>query len=540
MKATITFSNGEIQARHEIHGSAIIGRSSKNQIRLTDPAASGKHCAIFFDENRGFIVRDLCSSNGTFVNGKRIGDDTILADGDVIRLGETKCVFSWEEPVGSFDEFRHSDNLETHIQSQVAPGAQANFLPEAQILDEKHLRTDYEKLRVTYELQRDIGLEMNIDKILKKILSRTYEFLKYDRGVILLVNERGNLQPRVFKGRTREEKPFLSKTLIHRIQMEKKGVLSLDAFLDTRFKDSESLMAHGIRSTMGVPVVYRDEMLGAIIVDSSTLANAYSEKDLHLLSNIADRSAQIIKISQMAKKIEKDAITRERFQRLLSPNLAELVVSGKLEVKKGGQSVVASVLFADIRGFTAMSENMKAGDVLKMLNSFFEVMVECVFRHQGTVDKFLGDGMMVIWGAPVLLKSHAGRAVKAALDMRNRLKDLNLVRLSRGERPLEIGIGINTGELVAGYLGSSRTMSYSVIGDTVNTASRLCSAAKPGQIVISETTRRCVANFAEVVELTPIKAKGKQDPVTAYNVLGLKPFHGDSVSRSTPEEPAIS
>ncbi len=524
MKATITLDSGDTQTRHEIHGSAMLGRSSKNQIRLSDPAASGNHCAIFFDEHRGFIIRDLQSSNGTFVNGKRIEDDTILADGDLILLGGTKCVFSREEPVENSDEPRHAKNLETHIQSQVAPGAQANFLPEEQILDEKHLRTDYEKLRVTYELQRDIGLEMNIDRILKKILSRTYEFLKYDRGAILLVNEQGNLQPRVFKVKTKGEKPVLSKTLLRHIQKEKKGVLSLDAFMDNRFKTSESLMIHGIRSTMGVPLVYREEFLGAIIIDSSTSTNAYTEKDLHLLNNIAGRSAQLVKISQMAKKIEKDAAARERFQRLLSPNLAELVVSGKLEVEKGGQGVVATVLFADIRGFTSMSENMEAGEVLKMLNSFFEVMVECVFRHQGTVDKFLGDGMMAFWGAPLPLKSHAARAVKAALDMRIRLKDFNLARLSKGEPPLEIGIGINTGELVAGYLGSTRTMSYSVIGDTVNTASRLCSAAKPGQIVISDSTRRCVANLADVVELPPIKAKGKQEPVTAFNVARLKPL----------------
>jgi adenylate cyclase len=228
----------------------------------------------------------------------------------------------------------------------------------------------------------------------------------------------------------------------------------------------------------------------------------------------------------MAKKIEKDAVTREKFQRLLSPNLAEMVVSGKLEVKKGGQSVNATVLFADIRGFTAMSENMEAKEVLKMLNSFFEVMVESVFRHRGTVDKFMGDGMMAVWGAPLPVKNHAARAVKAALDMRNSLKDFNRARGAKGEHPLQIGIGINTGKLMAGYMGSTRTMSYSVIGDTVNTASRLCSAAGPDQIVVSDSTGRHVEKIADLVELPPIKAKGKQEPVAAFSVAGLKTEKG--------------
>jgi adenylate cyclase len=224
----------------------------------------------------------------------------------------------------------------------------------------------------------------------------------------------------------------------------------------------------------------------------------------------------------MAKKIEKDAITRERFSRLLSPDLAEMVVNGQLSVQKGGETRVATVLFADIRGFTSMSENMAAADVLEMLNEYFEIMVQIAFNHEGTVDKFVGDEIMVIWGAPVSHEDDHARAVRAAVDMQKALGEFNRIREKEGANPIYIGIGINTGELVAGYIGSSKTMSYSVIGDTVNTGARLCSAAKPGQVVISEHTFARLDDEFDCVQLEDIKAKGKSKPLKVFNVLGYR------------------
>lgn len=218
------------------------------------------------------------------------------------------------------------------------------------------------------------------------------------------------------------------------------------------------------------------------------------------------------------KKLEKDAATRERFQRLLSPNLAEMVVSGELDVKKGGEDRNATVLFVDIRGFTTLSENNRASEVLKILNEYYEIIVDVVFKREGTVDKFMGDEMMVIWGAPLKNDDDPLRAVKSAVDIQQSLIRFN----ESGKRPewpeIKVGIGISTGRLMAGYIGSSRTMSYSVIGDTVNTASRICSVAEPGQILISENTWKNVSETVRATKLEPIKVKGKLEPVTVYAV----------------------
>ncbi len=221
-----------------------------------------------------------------------------------------------------------------------------------------------------------------------------------------------------------------------------------------------------------------------------------------------------------AEKMERDAATREKFSRLLSPDLAEMVVNGELKVEKGGVNRVATVMFVDIRGFTTLSSNTKAADILQLLNDYYETLVDIVFHHEGTVDKFMGDGMMVIWGAPVNHPDDPARAVQAGLDMLKALEEFNFDRISRGGSAIEVGIGINTGDVVAGYIGSNRTMSYSVIGDAVNIASRLCSAAGPRQVLISEYTHHIVQNQFAVTPIPPVHAKGKAHTIKAYTVTG--------------------
>jgi adenylate cyclase len=510
-----------------------LGRLPQNRIQVLDRIVSKEHAVIFIDKERGFVFRDLGSLNGSYVNKQRVEHEVALQDGDEIQLGNTRCMFLSETASSTVAQQVvdvSEGELESHIRSKLAP-TQDHFMPEGEVSDEKVLRADYEKLRMTYELQREIGLELSLDQILQKILDATFRFLNCDRGVVLMTGETGEMRPRAFKARKDEESITISSTLVSQVQKDKAGILSSDAQMDNRFKQAKSIIMQGIRSSMAVPILHIDELLGIIIVDSSVAVNAYSEKDLALFSNIASQTAQFIRNADMAKKIEEDAVARERFQRLLSPDLAELVVSGELKVEKGGENKIASVLFADIRGFTAMSENMEASEVLQMLNEYFEVMVEISFKHEGTVDKFVGDEIMVLWGAPVVHEDDPARAVRAGLDMQAALVEFNRHRESEGQEPIQIGIGINSGKLVAGYIGSTRTMSYSVIGDTVNTAARLCSAAKPGQVIISEDTYAHVKDDFDFQDLEAVRAKGKSKPLEIFQVLGVKSTTGDDHTR---------
>jgi adenylate cyclase len=168
----------------------------------------------------------------------------------------------------------------------------------------------------------------------------------------------------------------------------------------------------------------------------------------------------LISNTLLAHKVEKEMLTRERFSRLLSPNVAEQVISGKLDIKKGGIRVpVATVFNSDLRGFTRMSESTTAEKMVELLNEYFELMVETIFKFEGTLDKFMGDGIMAFWGAPAYHADDAVRSVQCAIEQLDVLDQLNSHRVSVGEPPLAAGIGIHTGALISGYVGSSKSLS---------------------------------------------------------------------------------
>jgi adenylate cyclase len=182
------------------------------------------------------------------------------------------------------------------------------------------------------------------------------------------------------------------------------------------------------------------------------------------------------------------------------------------------------VFNSDIRGFTAMSENTRPEELVEMLNEYFELMVEQIFKYEGTLDKFMGDGIMALWGAPVVHPDDAMRSVQCALEMGEVLGQFNRSRIAKDQAPLAVGIGIHTGPLVAGYVGSSKALSYTVIGDVANTSARLCAVALAGQIVISEDTMAALGGRFELEELQPAKVKGKEKPLRIFNVLRARPI----------------
>ncbi len=316
---------------------------------------------------------------------------------------------------------------------------------------------------------------------------------------------------------------MLSTTIIEEVLRDKAAVLSSDASVDSRFSGAHSIIMQGIRSSMAVPLLHGGEVFGIMLLDSQIAANAFTEKDLQLFQNVANQAAIAIQNSLYAQKLEQEAVTRERFQRLLSPAIAELVISGKVEVKKGGELRETTVLFSDIRGFTAMSETIPAQEVVDMLNDYFELMVEIIFDNEGTLDKFVGDEIMALFGAPVAHGDDPIRAVRTAMTMLDCLEnEFNTARRAAGKPELHIGIGINTGEVVAGYLGSSKALEYTVIGDTVNTGARLCSVAKAGQCIISEHVYARVKDHFEVEVLPPQQVKGKARALKIFNVIGTR------------------
>lgn len=504
---------------HELGEYNTIGRHPSNDLQVLDQIVSKEHAVVYSREGR-FFFRDLGSLNGSYMNNQRISE-VQLSNRDTVVLGSTRLMYVEGEEAPAVQ--MHQEGTESHIRTEMEMPKTERFLPEEQIADVSVLRSDYERLRIAYELQDSIGAELNVDVLLQKIIDSAFNFLMADRGAILLFAEDGQLRPRVTKTMAGEDDSeiALSTTIINSCISDKKGVISSDAMMDSRFKSSKSIMMQGIRSSMAVPIIHKNDLLGMMYLDSKIATGAFSEKDLKIFTAIAQQAGALLDNIRQARSLEREALTREKFSRLLSPNLVDELVSGNLEVIKGGQHRPITILFADIRGFTSLTERSDATQIVEMLNEYFERMVEIIFSTMGTLDKFIGDEIMVLWGAPVPQEDHALRAVRTAWTMQRALDSYNEERQEKGQRPIKVGIGICSGECVVGYMGSTRKMEYTAIGDVVNTASRLCDLAAPMEVVVAASTYQAVRSHVQVEELAPTQVKGKAEPLQIFRVVGV-------------------
>jgi adenylate cyclase len=334
---------------YELGAVTTIGRHPDNMVQILDRIVSKEHARIIKQPNGSFLYRDLGSLNGSFMGGDRVSEH-VLVEGDELVLGSTQLVFQDEkasEAVLQRVTIQPAAANETLIRQRLqAPATSREFQPEKEIKDLEVLRRDYEKLRLAHELGRSIGLEVDIDILLDKIIMKAFELMPADRGVILLM-ENGVPTPKVAKTRDgRTEQIVLSRSILNEVVTQKTAVLSADASVDSRFSGSHSIILQGIRSTMTVPLAHHDELLGVMHMDSMVATNAFGDKDLQLFAGIASQAAVAIHNTLLARKIEHEAKTRAQFQRLLSPNLVEQVVAGKLQLEKGGlmQEVTLALL----------------------------------------------------------------------------------------------------------------------------------------------------------------------------------------------------
>jgi class 3 adenylate cyclase/putative methionine-R-sulfoxide reductase with GAF domain len=268
-----------------------------------------------------------------------------------------------------------------------------------------------------------------------------------------------------------------------------------------------------IQSAICTPIVVSDDAMGVFGVINSNAAGGFSKVDKNLLKAIANQSD-----SAVFEDMEKNQI-KNVFQRYVSPEvIAEILEDPEKNYMRTDKREM-TVLFSDLRGFTSMSEKLTPEQVVDILNQHFEAMSDIILKNRGTLDKFVGDEIMALFGAPVYTESHALKAIKTALEMQKAQGELSRKFKKTYGIDVDIGIGINTGEMVLGNIGCRQRTDYTVIGDAVNTAARLCGAAAGGQVLITEKTYAEVKKLVKVEELEPIVAKGKSKPVQIYNVL---------------------
>ena len=241
-----------------------------------------------------------------------------------------------------------------------------------------------------------------------------------------------------------------------------------------------------------------------LTASQETIVNVSAAPRIDINGNAEGLVIAIEDISDVSK-------VKNTFKRYVSKQVVDNLLEDETKLNLGGEEREVTILFTDIRGFTSMSEDMA-------LNEYFSEMIDIVFEHNGTLDKIIGDELMVVFGAPLAADDDTERALNTAVEMQNKIKELNDIRKQRGEDPVLVGAGINKGFVVSGNIGSRDMMDYTVIGDTVNLGSRLCSAAGPGEIIVSKEVIKNQEDKFLFKELDPILVKGKKDKIKIFKV----------------------
>jgi adenylate cyclase len=219
----------------------------------------------------------------------------------------------------------------------------------------------------------------------------------------------------------------------------------------------------------------------------------------------------------LSETLRTKALTLSNFERYFAPDLAAAIAGERAEVQLGGDKRRVTILFSDMRGFSTFSEKMLPEALVTLLNRYFSEMVDIVFEHGGTLHKFIGDAIMASWGAPLAHPDDADRALRAAVEMQRELLEMN-ARRGPDDPLVEVGIGINQGDVFAGNIGSYRRLEYTVIGDPVNVASRLCSSAGRREIIISNSVYEALQDKPKVTALEPVRLRGREEHTAAYRV----------------------
>jgi adenylate cyclase len=525
------------QAYTFTEGEVLIGRSPDCQIVLKDFGISRTHAKLAVDEEGGVTIADLKSKNGTQVNGVPVMEAP-LKDGDRILLGKFQLTFSKTlEGKVVLDEAKPlSEEAGTIIRSVgelsklLSDTGQAAALAEKKAAPDAHVQ-DVEKanriLKVLTKVAETLIAVRPVEEVLQQVMDIVFDHIPADRGFLMLREDvTDKLTPMVVKHRNSssatEGKISISKTIADRVTKDRVSILTSDALVDPRFGAGDSIRFHGIRSAMCAPLWNKEQVIGIIHVDSPMLTNCFTLNDLDLLTALANYAAVAVERARLNQKIVAEEKKRERLGRFLSPQVTAriLATSESQGVALGvPEAKEVSVLFADIVGFTTMSEKMSPAAVSLLLNDYFSRMTDIIFKYEGTLDKYIGDAIMAVWGAPLDMADHEVRSIKAALEMRDALESFNA---DRKEGPtIRIRIGINSGKAVAGELGGINKKEYTVLGDTVNIASRLeSSVAKPMTVVIGENTYNAVKEQFQCRSMGPATLKGKERTVEVYEVLG--------------------
>ena len=503
-----------------------MGRSPESDILFEEDTQVSREHAKIVREGEQYYVIDLQSRNGVSVNNQRVSNRVLLRDGDLVTLGQTTMRFSCgaAPPRAPTQPTSSSIAAPTENKTIIAELSADQDFFAVKNAGVAELQKAADNLKIIYHVSEALAGNLDLNRVLNDVLDKIFEVVKADRGVIFLLDPKdGKLIRSAQKARgqkTTGEIP-VSHTILNHVLKNQTAVLTTDAMKDDRFAEGQSILMQNIQSAACVPLICRKKVVGVLQVESTQRVQAFARDDLALLTGIGGQAAIAIENAGLLRKAEEEAEIRTNLQRYLAPQIAQQVIEKKINLTLGGVQQRITILFSDMRGFTKMTEEVGATEIVRTLNEYFERMVQVIFRNMGTLDKFVGDAIMALWGVPLGSPDDAYHAVRAAVEMQRELFMLNLWRRQTGQRPLYMGIGLNTGDAVVGNMGASNMMQYTAMGGAVNHASRIESKTTASQILISTTTRAEVERLVRVREMPSVELKGIKGVVSVWSVTGL-------------------
>ncbi len=547
-----------------------IGRSKENDIVLNDRRASRKHAQIAGDA-QGFRIIDGCFENGVltrsvnhlFVNGAQTLEKDLVS-GDIVVIGESRLDYSIEEGtdvpqpampqlsdtittmdraadktvVAQLEVLDYDDKPLGHTQVEISAneiiGRQSHLSMETAVEatpeEIRDLRRKAKILELLYEMSKSLGTVFDLKEIFERATDLIFRGTPADRVVALIADETqdgtilsNNLVPIGIKTRNEKldkltEKLTISRTITQKVMRNKVALLSQDARTDKQFSGADSIVSQGVRSTICAPLITESNVHGVLYADRLDPFAAFSADDLELISAVAAQTAVTVETVKAHRRLAREEVARANYSRFMPEYVVQQLLNNPHSFRLGGVNQTITILFADIRAFTSISEHAKPEKVVGLLNRFFSAMTEILFEYGGTLDKYIGDGLMALFGAPSASPQDAVNAVKAAVAMQKRLILLNEELKADGFSQISVGIGLHTGEATIGYIGSDRRSEYTAIGDTVNLASRLESNARGGEILISEATVAACQNLIPVSPREPLTVRNRVQPVNVFEV----------------------
>lgn len=487
-----------------------------------DLKVSRLHGRIWF-EGDAWWIEDRNSSRGTRLNDIEIKErgKQQLRLHDIIEVGNTKLeIDSIEAPpaVGL------TNVLEVGTALIASGGSGRLEVAISQVVD----ATDFavgplvaegeiaRRLKLICDLPIQFCTKTNVEALLPAIVDRLAELIPKDASWAVVLRD-PETDVLLLKAHNLIREPYLSETLARRAMAEHKAFIwqkNIEA--DT----SMSIVHNQIDVGMYAPLLWQGQALGVICGGALKTETSFTEEDLLLLVVVAQYAALAVANHQLQTKLKQESTAKANLMRQFSPKVAERLLTHRGRLQLGGERSEVTVLNADIRGFTNLAREMDADDVVQILNDYFAVVVPVLFAHNGTIDKYIGDAILAVFGSPESDANHHQNGVVAAIEMQAAVAKLNEVRRQQNEPCREFGIGLHCGEVVHGFVGTMDRMEFTVIGDAVNRTARYCAAAAAGEILISPEVYERVWKVAETERIS-IETKHEGD-FFAYRLKSLK------------------